>query len=163
MFWWWHVKAIHVVVSGVRSSSDSVMLVRTFRLKTSMLQAALFLEPNQDCIVECLESCCSAATPPRYNTTHCHVFIVLCAHTQTPVHGWTFDPVSSNAVLYFSLFWEFAQYYASLVWPTTDSCFSCLLLICHGTLQAFVRFAFFSFLFNLMHLPDRNCRFLYAD
>ncbi|KAF5460156.1 hypothetical protein F2P56_020043 [Juglans regia] len=28
--------------------------------------AAFFLDPNQDCLVECLESCCSASSPPRY-------------------------------------------------------------------------------------------------
>ena len=27
---------------------------------------AFFLDPNADCVVECLESCCSAASPPRF-------------------------------------------------------------------------------------------------
>ncbi|XP_057511316.1 2-oxoglutarate-Fe(II) type oxidoreductase hxnY-like isoform X2 [Actinidia eriantha] len=27
---------------------------------------AFFLDPNPDCVVECLQSCCSASTPPRF-------------------------------------------------------------------------------------------------
>ncbi|KAF5771324.1 putative oxoglutarate/iron-dependent dioxygenase, isopenicillin N synthase [Helianthus annuus] len=27
---------------------------------------ALFLDPNPDCIVECLKSCCSDSSPPRF-------------------------------------------------------------------------------------------------
>ncbi|EYU44099.1 hypothetical protein MIMGU_mgv1a014532mg [Erythranthe guttata] len=28
--------------------------------------AAFFLDPNPDCVVECLKSCCSESTPPRF-------------------------------------------------------------------------------------------------
>ncbi|KAK7826239.1 putative 2-oxoglutarate-dependent dioxygenase [Quercus suber] len=28
--------------------------------------AAFFLDPNPDCMVECLESCCSESSPPRF-------------------------------------------------------------------------------------------------
>ncbi|MFS8033348.1 putative oxidoreductase [Helianthus anomalus] len=31
---------------------------------------ALFLDPNPDCIVECLKSCCSDSSPPRYVCVH---------------------------------------------------------------------------------------------
>ncbi|XP_021911316.1 2-oxoglutarate-Fe(II) type oxidoreductase-like, partial [Carica papaya] len=27
---------------------------------------AFFLDPNEDCLVECLESCCSESCPPRF-------------------------------------------------------------------------------------------------
>jgi hypothetical protein len=42
---------------------------KKFKLKVSMLQAAFFLDPNQDCVVKCLESCCSETSPPRYDKT----------------------------------------------------------------------------------------------
>lgn len=29
------------------------------------MQAAFFLDPKEDCVVECIESCCSESSPPR--------------------------------------------------------------------------------------------------
>ncbi|XP_022732379.1 2-oxoglutarate-Fe(II) type oxidoreductase-like isoform X3 [Durio zibethinus] len=44
-----------------RSTMHRVMLTGEERYSV-----AFFVEPNKDCIVECLESCCSESCPPRY-------------------------------------------------------------------------------------------------
>lgn len=76
--------AIQAKVSDVSVLSVSSMLVASiFRLKRSMLQAAFFLDPNQDCVVECLESCCSESSPARYDKTLRPFSIFLCGCSPT--------------------------------------------------------------------------------
>lgn len=37
-------------------------------------QVAMFFDPSPDCVVECLKSCCSESSPPRYSTCNLYDF-----------------------------------------------------------------------------------------
>ena len=68
----------HAIVSDVSPlSSRELLILRIFKLKMSIFQAAFFLEPNQDCMVECLESCCSESSPPRFEKDYLPLFHFL--------------------------------------------------------------------------------------
>lgn len=43
------------------------MVKLTVNLKLHPLQMAFFFDPDEDCVVECLKSCCSDSFPPRYH------------------------------------------------------------------------------------------------
>ncbi|RWW44724.1 hypothetical protein BHE74_00049496, partial [Ensete ventricosum] len=42
-------------------------LHRVLAIGKDRYSVAFFLDPNPDCLVECLESCCSDSQPPRYH------------------------------------------------------------------------------------------------
>lgn len=42
-----------------------------------ILQLAFFFDPNENCLVECLKSCCSDSSPPRYKWTCSSYALVL--------------------------------------------------------------------------------------
>ncbi|XP_019156815.1 PREDICTED: protein DOWNY MILDEW RESISTANCE 6 isoform X7 [Ipomoea nil] len=54
------------VIYGASAHSDYGMITLLATDGVPGLQVAFFLDPNPDCLVECLESCCSESSPCRF-------------------------------------------------------------------------------------------------
>ncbi|MFS7927064.1 hypothetical protein Hanom_Chr04g00304531 [Helianthus anomalus] len=46
--------------------SWAIVFFPTVNISQYDMKMVLFLDPNLDCIVECLKSCCNESSPPRY-------------------------------------------------------------------------------------------------
>ena len=68
-----------------------------------MYQVAFFLDPNPDTLVQCLESCCSEACPPRFSSLRLTFELVLFPWLLILfkfIHLFRFPPIKSSDYIF---------------------------------------------------------------